>query len=126
LYDPASEKPEDAKACIDQFEFPDLLCTYPVVWARAREAAEICWAMGKRLCDAHEWEGACAGALKPPDYRWDLTKGLSPEAAIYRMRIAHDQSASANKSWSYGPNYDRGICATGSTKTGTRAHPDDR
>src|SRR5215469_16266480 len=67
LYDPSSEKPEDSKACIDQFEFPDIPCTYPVVWVKAREAAEICWVMGKRLCDAHEWEGACAGALEPPD-----------------------------------------------------------
>ena len=66
LYDPSREKPEDAKACIDQFEFPDIPCTYPVVWVKAREAAEICWAAGERLCDAHEWEGACAGALKPP------------------------------------------------------------
>ena len=60
LYDPSKEKPEDAKVCIDQFEFPDIPCSYPVVWVKAREAAEICWAMGKRLCDAHEWEGAFA------------------------------------------------------------------
>ena len=117
LYDPSRQKPEEAKACIDQFEFPDMPCTYPVVWVKAREAAEICWAMGKRLCDAHEWEGACAGALGPPDYRWDLAKGLAPEDAIHRMRIAHNQAASPTKSWSYGPAYRTGICATGSTKT---------
>jgi len=117
LYDPSRQKPEEAKACIDQFEFPDMPCTYPVVWVKAREAAEICWAMGKRLCDAHEWEGACAGALEPPDYRWDLAKGLAPEDAIHRMRIAHNQAASPTKSWSYGPTYRTGICATGSTKT---------
>ena len=117
LYDPSKQKPEDAKACIDQFEFPDIPCTYPVVWVKAREAAEICWAMGKRLCDAHEWEGACAGALEPPDYRWDLAKGLAPEDAIHRMRIAHNQAYSPSKSWSYGPTYQTGICATGSTKT---------
>ena len=117
LYDPSRQKPEEAKACIDQIEFPDMPCTYPVVWVKAREAAEICWAMGKRLCDAHEWEGACAGALEPPDYRWDLAKGLAPEDAIHRMRIAHNQAASPTKSWSYGPAYRTGICATGSTKT---------
>jgi len=117
LYDPSRQKPEEAKACIDQFEFPDMPCTYPVVWVKAREAAEICWAMGKRLCDAHEWEGACAGALEPPDYRWDLAKGLATEDAIHRMRIAHNQAASPTKSWSYGPAYRTGICATGSTKT---------
>ena len=117
LYDPSKAKPEEAKACIDQFEFPDIPCTYPVVWVKAREAAEICWAMGKRLCDAHEWEGACAGALEAPDYRFDLAKGLAPEDAIHRMRIAHNQADSPTKSWSYGPTYRTGICATGSTKT---------
>jgi hypothetical protein len=117
VYDPSKQKPEDAKACIDQFEFPDIPFTYPVVWVKAREAAEICWAMGKRLCDAHEWEGACAGALEPPDYRFDLAKGVSPEEGIRRMRIAHNQADSATKSWSYGPTYQKGICATGSKKT---------
>ena len=117
LYDPSKEKPEDAKACIDQFEFPDIPFTYPVVWIKAREAAEVCWAEGKRLCDAHEWEGACAGALEPPDYRFDLAKGVSPEEAIRRMRIAHNRADSPTKSWSYGPTYQKGICATGSKKT---------
>jgi hypothetical protein len=117
LYDPSKEKPEDAKACIDQFEFPDIPCTYPVVWVQAREAAEICWIMGKRLCDAHEWEGACAGDLEPPDYRFDLAKGVPPDVAVERMRIAHNRADGATKSWSYGPEYKTGICATGSKKT---------
>jgi hypothetical protein len=117
LYDPSKVRPEDAKACIDQFEFPDIPCEYPVVWVKAREAAEICSAEGKRLCDAHEWEGACAGSLEPPDYRFDLTKGVTPEEGIRRMRIAHNQAYSASKSWSYGPEYIKGVCATSSTKT---------
>ncbi len=117
LYDPSKQKPEDAKDCIDQFEFPDIPFTYPVVWVRAREAARICWLEGKRLCDAHEWEGACAGALEPPDYPFDLAKGVSPDEGIGRMRAAHNQADSATKSWSYGPTYQKGICATGSTKT---------
>jgi hypothetical protein len=117
LYDPAHQRPEDAKVCIDQFEFPDIPCTYPVVWVRAREAAEICAAIGKRLCDAHEWEGACAGALEPPDYRFDLAKGLSPNAAIERMRKLHNQTDAPTKTWSYGPTYEKGVCATGSHKS---------
>ncbi len=117
LYDPATQRPEDAKFCIDQFEFPDIPTVYPVVWVKAREAAEICWAEGKRLCDAHEWEGACAGSLEPPDYRWDLARGLSPNAAIERMRYAHNQADSSTKSWSYGPAYEKGVCAASSTKT---------
>ena len=76
LYNPATQKAEDARACIDQFEFPDIPCAYPVVWVRAREAALICKVEGKRICDAHEWEGACAGALLAPGYRFDLAKDV--------------------------------------------------
>lgn len=117
LYDPGSERPEQARACIDQFEFPDIPCAYPVVWVRAREAEEICAAVGKRLCDAHEWEGACDGALEPPDYRFDLARGVSPEAAVSRMRTAHNRAHGADKRWSYGPAYRKGICAAGSSKS---------
>jgi formylglycine-generating enzyme required for sulfatase activity len=117
LYDPKTATASQAKACIDQFEFPDIPCAYPVVWVKAREAAQICEAEGKRLCDAHEWEGACAGSLEPPDYRFDLAKGQAPEAAIHEMRIAHNLAYQAGKTWSYGPEYQRGICATGSFKT---------
>jgi formylglycine-generating enzyme required for sulfatase activity len=117
LYDPAVAGQEQAKACIDQFEYPDIPCSYPVVWVRAREAAEICEAEGKRLCDAHEWEGACAGRLEAPDYRFDLAQGVSPEAAVSRMRAAHNRAHEAGKSWSYGPAYERGVCAAASHKT---------
>lgn len=117
LYDPAREKAESAKACIDQFEFPDIPCTYPVVWVRAREAALICKAIGKRICDAHEWEGACAGALEPPDYRFDLAKGLPPNAAVARLRATHNREQEPHKTWAYGDNYRKGICAASSTKT---------
>jgi formylglycine-generating enzyme required for sulfatase activity len=117
LYNPATEKAGEAKACIDQFEFPDIPCVYPVVWVRAREAALICQAMGKRLCDAHEWEGACAGALEPPDYRFDLAKGVAPNVAIARMREAHNEKYGAHKVWAYGDHYEKGICASSSFKT---------
>jgi len=42
LYDPATQSPADAGACIDQLEFPDVPCAYPVVWVRANEAAAVC------------------------------------------------------------------------------------
>ncbi len=117
LYDPKKQRPADAKACIDQFEYPDMPCAYPVVWVRAREAEEICEAEGKRLCDAHEWEGACAGALEPPDYRFDLAQGVSANAAVARMQSAHNRAYEGSKSWSYGPDYERGVCAAASHKT---------
>ena len=117
LFDPKATAAEQAKACIDQFEFPDIPCAYPVVWVKAREAAQICEAEGKRLCDAHEWEGACAGSLQPPDYRFDLAQGENPQAAIHRMRVAHNLTHQSDKTWSYGPEYQGGVCATGSSKT---------
>lgn len=109
LYDPATQQPEDAKACIDQFEFPNIPCTYPVVWVRAREAEEICEAQGKRMCDAHEWEGACQGTLGPADYDF----GMSVQAA----RAVHNARYASSKRWSYGPEYRSGVCATGSSKS---------
>jgi formylglycine-generating enzyme required for sulfatase activity len=117
LYDPSREHAGDAKACIDQFEFPDIPCEYPVVWVKAREAAELCEAEGKRLCDAHEWEGACAGALLAPDYRFDLAQGVSPNTAVARMARAHNAKYEPTRSWSYGPTYQPGICAAASHKT---------
>jgi Sulfatase-modifying factor enzyme 1 len=116
LYNPATQKPEAATACIDQFEFPDIPCTYPVVWVKAREAAEICSAEGKRLCDANEWEDACQGSTEPPDYRFDLAQGVSVNEAVERMRHAHNTAHAADKRWSYGPTYQMQICATGSFK----------
>lgn len=117
LYDPKTQQPEDAKACIDQFEFPNIPCSYPVVWVRAKEAAEICAAEGKRLCDAHEWEGSCAGRLEPPDYRFDLASGQDPSEGLRRMRAAHNRAEQSRKTWSYGPAYQTGICAAASHKT---------
>jgi len=117
LYDPRTSRADQARACIDQFEYPDVPCDYPVVWVKAREAAQICEAEGKRLCDAHEWEGACAGELDEPDYRFDLARGVPDNVAVERMRAAHNRAHQADKSWSYGPEYRQGICATGSHKT---------
>jgi hypothetical protein len=117
LYDPATQRIEDARACIDQFEFPDIPCAYPLVWTRAREAAEICEAVGKRLCDAHEWEGACAGELLEPDYRFDLAEGVPPSVAIERMAREHNAADAGKEVWSYGDRYQRGICATGSLES---------
>ncbi len=117
LYDPKTQQPEDAKVCIDQFEFPDIPCDYPVVWGKAREDAEICWAVGERLPDAHEWEGACEGDLQPPDYNFAALKGLDPLDAIHKMRATHNKADEPKELWSYGPAYKKGICGTASTKT---------
>ncbi len=65
--------PRDTKVCVDQFEFPNIPCEYPVVWVPSATAKQICESMGKRLCNSHEWETACAGGKKNKDsYRFDL------------------------------------------------------
>jgi hypothetical protein len=117
LYDPAKEGPEQARACIDQFEFPDIPCEVPVVWIPASDAAGVCEALGKRLCDAHEWEGACAGALLAPDYRFDLAARGPAESAVRRMRAAHNEAGKPGRTWSYGPAYRTGVCGTSSHKS---------
>ncbi len=84
---------------------------------KVNEAAEICWAEGERIADAHEWEGACEGDLQPPDYPFALVRGMDPTDAIARMRALHNTEDGPKKRWSYGPEYKTGICGTGSTKT---------
>jgi hypothetical protein len=71
--------------------------------------------MGKRLCDAHEWEGACAGSLEPPDYRFDLVDPANIQSAASRMRIPHNKNR--KKIWAYGDKYSPELCATGVRKS---------
>jgi hypothetical protein len=112
LYDPkAGETEADAKACIDEYEFPDMPCDYPVTWVSSREAAQLCQAVGKRLCDAHEWEGGCAGALHSPDVEYAWGK------ARKQMKILHNKSREIV--WAYGPERKRDVCATHSRKSKT-------
>ncbi len=104
LYDPSKGPAPGAKAC-------------PVVWVKGREAAQLCAAEGKLSCDAHEWEGACSGELEPPDYDFSLADGVSPEAGLARMRAVHNRDRAPDKSWSYGPAYQYGICGAASFKS---------
>jgi sulfatase modifying factor 1 len=110
LYDPSrGEGPENARVCIDQFEFPNLPCELPVVWVRANEAQTLCRALDKRLCDAHEWEGGCAGALEPAE-----TEYAFGERRIM-MQYLHNQKR--ERIWAYGKEKDQSRCATGSQKS---------
>jgi len=69
VFDPAAgRRGTGAKLCIDQYEYPNIACDYPVTWVKSDQAEPV-QAQGKRLCDAHEWEGACAGALHTPESR---------------------------------------------------------
>lgn len=110
LYDPATQRPEDARVCAHMFEYPNVPLTYPVVWVRADQAVALCAAEGARIGDAHEWEGAAAGALLPPDYNFAL-------GSQQAMRAWHNNRyASQSNVYSIG-EWRRGVCATGSSKS---------
>jgi sulfatase modifying factor 1 len=109
LYDPAKEQESSAQVCIDRFEFPGLPCEYPVTWVTTKQAQQLCNALGKRLCDAHEWEGGCAGALRPAEQEYAFGKPRS------LMRSLHN--ANRELRWAYGPTKDHSKCATGSKRS---------
>jgi len=109
LYDRLHGGSDEARVCVDQFEFPNIPCEYPVVHVSAREASQLCNAVGKRLCDAHEWEGSCAGELEPAEreYAWGSE----------RMSMRRTHNASRIKVWAYGSQKDHSKCATTSYKS---------
>ena len=110
VFDPgAGETAADARVCIDRFEFPDIACEYPVVHVRANEAAALCAAVGRRLCDAHEWEGACAGAVHDPgvEYEWGRPRMEAEWYHNHKREIV----------WSYGPSKHHALCGTSSDRT---------
>ena len=105
----AGETPDEARVCIDQFEFPDIPCEYPVVHVRASEASLLCKAVGKRLCDAHEWEGACAGSLRRPEveYIWGWP----------RLQASYAHNVKREKVWAYGAHKNHALCGTQSPRS---------
>jgi formylglycine-generating enzyme required for sulfatase activity len=110
LYDPPrGQTAKDARVCIDQYEFPNITCEYPVVWVRADQAVRLCRAVGKRICDAHEWEGACAGALKPAEEEYAFGER--------RMMIEYLHNQKRERVWSYGKTKDHSLCAMDSRKS---------
>lgn len=89
LFDPAAGEGASREGVrIDRrYEFPDIPREYPVVNVRANEAEALCRAVGKRLCDAHELEGACAGAVHAPE-----TEYLFGEASAVLVGDAQPQA----------------------------------
>ena len=109
LYDPgAGQTASTARQCIDQYEFPNIECEYPVVWVRANEAQDLCHAVGKRLCDAHEWEGACAGAVKSPESEYAFGER--------RIMMQYLHNKDREIVWSYGREKNHTLCGTASKK----------
>jgi formylglycine-generating enzyme required for sulfatase activity len=109
LYDTKAQKKEDARVCIDRYEFPSMPCDYPVTWVTTREAQNICKALGKRLCDAHEWEGACAGSLLPVEEEYAFGRDRDG------MRGMHDIDREIV--WAYGRDKDHSKCGTMSKRS---------
>jgi sulfatase modifying factor 1 len=100
---------QDARLCVDRYEFPGVPCEFPVTWVSPRDAADLCAAVGKRLCDAHEWEGACAGAVLPVEQEYAFGKP--------RKESKNRHNDSRTITWAYGPEKDHARCATGSKKS---------
>ena len=110
LYNPETEAPEDARVCAFMFEYPNVPLAYPVTWVRADQVVALCAAEGARIGDAHEWEGAAAGQLLPPNYQFQL-------GSQQAMRAWHNRHyASQSNVYSIG-QWRSGVCATGSSKT---------
>jgi formylglycine-generating enzyme required for sulfatase activity len=122
VYDPRTGTKETAAICIDQYEFPNIACEYPVVWVRASEASALCQAQGKRLCWAHEWEGACAGALLPTSDEYpyaSLPKYLSEPSHLRdrRVQLEHLHDKGREIRWAYGTEKNHELCATTGQKS---------
>lgn len=96
--------------CIDQYEFPNIPCEYPVVFVSAKEAADLCRAIDKRICDAHEWEGACAGKVLPIESEYEFDRQT-------RIQMEYFHNQKREKIWSYGPEKNHKLCATNSRKS---------
>ena len=109
LYDPAREQPEDAKACIDQFEFPDIPCAYPVVWVRAREAARAVRGGGQAPVRRARVGGRLRrDASSRPTTASTSPRARAPNAAVERMRAAHNQRACGEQDLELRPGLSRG------------------
>lgn len=92
----AGEANERARVCIDQFEFPDIPCEYPIVWSTAPLADQICKTMGKRVCNSHEWEGGCAGSMDDKNpYLFNLSS-LNERRAVYNKNRERVWAFSSN------------------------------
>jgi sulfatase modifying factor 1 len=110
VFDPqAGESRESAKLCVDQYEYPNVACDYPVTWVKSDQAQRLCQAQGKRLCDAHEWEGACAGALRAPDKEYSFGER--------RLQQEYLHNKDRELTWAYGKTKNHALCATGSRKS---------
>src|SRR5690606_20151290 len=82
--------------------------------------ADLCSAVGKRLCDAHEWEGACAGTLLPAESEYpfeQMPKGIkSAKMRDKRLWLEYEHNRTRDITWAYGAKQDHSLCATGAVK----------
>ncbi|HNS98377.1 MAG TPA: SUMF1/EgtB/PvdO family nonheme iron enzyme [Polyangiaceae bacterium] len=114
LFNPSKHETEkDATVCIDQFEFPNIACEYPMTWVQAQQAQRICKALGKRLCDAHEWEGACYGELRSPEEEYAFTLDRENMSGLHNF----NNKKNGWIRWAYGEQKNHKLCATTSRKS---------
>lgn len=117
IYNPRQgETKEQASVCIDQFEYPNIPCEYPVTWVPAHLAHGLCQVQGKRLCDAHEWEGACAGAVLPVPEEYHFGVRANESVNARRTQMEYEHNLQRETVWAYGRQKDHTKCATMSRK----------
>ncbi|MFK7873645.1 MAG: SUMF1/EgtB/PvdO family nonheme iron enzyme [Oligoflexales bacterium] len=104
-----------SSVCIDQFEFPNIPCEYPVTWVKPHEAHQLCSIMGKRLCDAHEWEAGCSGKPLQSEKNFSETRHMPVKEAMKWMRFHHNKNR--EKVWGYGLKENQNLCSTQSFKS---------
>src|SRR5690606_38828609 len=77
-------------------------------------------ALGKRLCDAHEWEGACAGEVLSveEEYPWSrMPKGVKHGSVRdRRLWLEYEHNRTRDVRWAYGKVQDLSKCGTGAQR----------
>lgn len=58
------------EVCVDAYEYPNKADEVPKDMVSHEEAASLCAAIGKRLCELNEWQAACKGREKDNRYSY--------------------------------------------------------
>lgn len=80
--------PYNGGFCIDKYEWPNKPGRRPISNVSFSQASDSCFTIGKRLCEAAEWESCCRGP-----YNWNY-----PYGATYLSRACVTQSKAPGKS----------------------------
>lgn len=77
--------PSNGGFCIDKYEWPNKQGKRPTSNVSFSQASDSCFTIGKRLCEASEWESCCRGP-----YSWNYPYGPN---YLSRACVTEDRSA---------------------------------